>query len=304
MSIKIRTILVGGFGNQLFQLAYTFSQAEISEVELIYGLGDCTLGPDGMPLINSFLNLETPIFFREVPPSSLGKLLLNLNLRLRSGRYGSKLLNPRSALIRPFNFPLRIFINSKISNRISFLNQPEVFLGYFQSDCLVQESVELIRRLVKEPEQSPWIRQMKERAREEAPLIVHIRLGDYFDEVRFGVPERSYFAAAIETAWKTGRYEKIWIFSNDSEKALDYLPAWCFESCEIVLQPSGDTLETFEVMRAGNGYVISNSTYGWWAARLSLNRDAQVFVPDPWFKDLGYLQGIYPETWRRIPSGL
>jgi hypothetical protein len=304
MAVRNRIILVGGFGNQLFQVAYSLSQANISETEFIYGLGKCSLGLDGLPIVNSFLNLNNPRIFRKVSISFFGNILVALNLRLKSGRFGSKLLDPEYLVSRALSRIVGIFVNSIISNRITIFRTPKLSIGYFQSEALIGDGLKRIREVIKVRKQSAWLSNMVENSKADSPLIVHIRLGDYMEEDDFGIPRKSYFSEAIKLAWDSGNFNKIWVFSNNSERAFDFLPTWCLNYCVCIEEPSGDTLETFEIMRHGKGYVISNSTFSWWAARFSFNNDVQVFAPQPWFKNLCYLEGIYPEAWRKIPSGL
>jgi len=54
-------------------------------------------------------------------------------------------------------------------------------------------------------------------------------------------------------------------------------------------------------MRLGTGYVLSNSTFGWWAAYLARMEPKVVVVPDPWFKKIDEPLGLIPIGWTRIP---
>jgi hypothetical protein len=66
------------------------------------------------------------------------------------------------------------------------------------------------------------------------------------------------------------------------------------------MDSANDTpLETLEKMRLGAGYVLANSTLGWWGAYLSYNSNAQVISPNPWFKKLVEPNNLIPHNWIR-----
>jgi hypothetical protein len=50
-------------------------------------------------------------------------------------------------------------------------------------------------------------------------------------------------------------------------------------------------------MRRGAGYVLSNSTFGWWGAFLSKTGNPRVVVPKPWFVTLEDPRQLNPEFW-------
>jgi hypothetical protein len=63
-----------------------------------------------------------------------------------------------------------------------------------------------------------------------------------------------------------------------------------------------DTIFSFQVMRLGHDYIISNSTFSWWAAAMTLNQNARVCVPNPWFKALEPPSDMIPKEWIKIDA--
>jgi hypothetical protein len=55
-------------------------------------------------------------------------------------------------------------------------------------------------------------------------------------------------------------------------------------------------------MRYFSGYVISNSTFAWWAAFLRHNQEVPVYAPDPWFKMINDPKMLIPENWNKVSS--
>ncbi|NGX26938.1 MAG: hypothetical protein K940chlam6_00865, partial [Chlamydiae bacterium] len=67
---------------------------------------------------------------------------------------------------------------------------------------------------------------------------------------------------------------------------------------------SGDYIEDFYVLTFCKGFIISNSSFGWWAAWLSTFPDKKVIVPTPWFalpyKDKKICKDRFPKGWIKI----
>jgi hypothetical protein len=57
-------------------------------------------------------------------------------------------------------------------------------------------------------------------------------------------------------------------------------------------------------MRNMKGYVIGNSTFSWWAARLKYDHSAVVVAPVPWFKSMNDPEGLIPGDWITIEAEL
>jgi hypothetical protein len=303
MAKEIKVILAGGLGNQLFQLAGGISKAGDSNLEILFGITSCALGPDGFPIIKSYLKNDSQIRYRELRYFFLWKIIVNITLRIRGGHFGKIFLNFDSQLNQALTGIINLYVHGTSRSQEVSQGQLEVLVGYFQSEEFVGESVTRLRELATSDQESHWVKEMRLKSKIEFPLVVHVRLGDYLKEENIGVPTKLYFAAAIEKAWESGHYKKIWLFSNDNDTVIEFIPEWCIPFCEVIKHPNDDDLETFDVMRLGSGFVISNSTFSWWAARLAHDFEARVFAPYPWFANLSFLEGIYPNSWRKIPSG-
>jgi hypothetical protein len=62
--------------------------------------------------------------------------------------------------------------------------------------------------------------------------------------------------------------------------------------------------EVLKVMSLGKVFVISNSTFGWWAAYLAgfEHNDVRTYYPEPWFKEIPQPEGLFPSNWRSKPA--
>jgi hypothetical protein len=185
----------------------------------------------------------------------------------------------------------------KIAKLTTFLT------GYFQSYRWVEsrEVFEIMKNLQIRDNSEALIK-LRNLAKEDKPLVVHVRLGDYKSETTFGIPDRDYYWRAIHNLWETGRYNKIWVFTNEQELASDYLPNCLSEYFFWVDEVENSSAKTLEAMRLGYGYIIGNSTFSWWAAYISQSESPLVIAPCPWFKIQAEPKDIVPTTWRRLQA--
>jgi hypothetical protein len=176
-----------------------------------------------------------------------------------------------------------------------------VLIGYFQSfKWASNPSVlsELMRLEPKNPSQV--FMEFQKLVIEEKPVIVHIRLGDYLKEKGFGVPSKEYFAKALNTLWNEDKHRKIWLFSDRPTEAMENFPREFSSYVRLVEGAEMSSAENLQLMRHGHGYVISNSTFSWWGAFLTFNKDAKVVAPFPWFTNIREPLDLLPPHWERV----
>jgi hypothetical protein len=137
---------------------------------------------------------------------------------------------------------------------------------------------------LKPSSETAWLKEGILAAIEAKPLMVHIRLGDYVLDKRFGNVAEAYYAASIRLLRENGHRGPLWLFSDEPEKALEFLPLEERDRAKAIFPPHSerDPVTSLELMRYGEAYVLSNSTYGWWGASLAYSRTEEVCVPEPW----------------------
>jgi hypothetical protein len=158
----------------------------------------------------------------------------------------------------------------------------------YNSDFLSQKLSEQSLRLAKYIDQNN-------------PIILHVRAGDYLTlSDSIGVLTHEYFATVVKFfPWIRDR--KILLFTDDpsyAESVLDGLPIeYKFFEESLNIHP----MELISVMSGANDFVISNSTFSWWAARLSKQR-GQIIAPKQWFKARNQPLNLFPPNWNLIQS--
>jgi glycosyltransferase involved in cell wall biosynthesis len=306
--------LTGGLGNQLFQFAYGLAKSYETGLELVVDqtLGTPRRSQNGTPDIFCF-NLASNVIVNE----SLSTPFLNKKfysyLLSRGLKSNNGIINVRTRIIRffssiTFSLYFRTILHTQISTDLGYVNlrikqdSSTMAIGYFQSyqwvsDHRVLDSMKKIE-LKKE---SFIFKEYLSEISNTYNLFVHIRIGDYANEPSFGVLPTKYYISSIRKLMESSQFKRIWVFSDEPHKIKGYIPEEYSELTRVVSLDI-DSNETWELLRYGNGYVIGNSTYSWWAAMLSYNENPTVVAPNPWFASLKDPAYLIPPTWVEMKS--
>jgi hypothetical protein len=112
--------------------------------------------------------------------------------------------------------------------------------------------------------------------------------------------DKEYYRSALNLIQAKKQIDRIWLFSNEPEKAIEFVPTDYILRTEVVPDFGGSAGETLEAMRNANSYVIGNSTLGWWGAFLSYDESKVVVAPTPWSKFSPEPNMLIPPTWIRL----
>jgi hypothetical protein len=307
---------MGGLGNQLFQFAAGLAAAKNSTLIL-----DC--------------NLLTPRVNSMNEPEILG-FILPSNVKLfygKSNRFLRKLLNIslRLALKREFKMKqvskLSVFILRKLTNlvieaicsiryktfiRISVprnvgwdprenILERNFMYGYFQSYRWFDDGTTLEKmKLMPLKNGTIDLKEYEIRAKNDRPIVLHVRRGDYKLEKDLGLLDVLYYREALRILSRRNSSKVVWVFSDEPSEAkelLDNLDGYNFEFIE---EHSEDSCKTLEIMKLGHNFIIANSSFSYWAAILNRQSSANVICPDPWFRSESSPFEIAPKHWSEI----
>jgi len=305
--------LTGGLGNQLFQLAAGLSFFNGTGFAFEWGIGKPRLNAGGRPELTSFELPENVAFlpkkrFSWLMSKSTGYVLrMGISPRwYERNSLSKKIIGVLSEFVSASYF--REFRHTFYSENLGYTkdvpkDRSTFVIGYFQSHLYASSpSVKKLLRNLVVQRPHPEIQKYVDLSKEEHPLVVHIRLGDYKHEPGFGLLSQDYFDSLIQSELATGAYEKVWIFSDEPKLASNYLAAVDPSRVRMVEPADNSTATIFEIMRLGRGYIISNSSFSWWAAFLAHDSAAKVLAPNPWFKDIGEPEELIPMEWIRVPA--
>lgn len=134
----------------------------------------------------------------------------------------------------------------------------------------------------------------------DSPISLHVRRTDYVEKSQDHPPcSMEYY---IEALSHFGDERQVIIFSDDVN--------WCkeqelFSSDRFMISETNDNRYDLCLMTLCSDYIIANSSFSWWGAWLSHNKDPKVIAPTRWFGSTGYTashntEDIIPERWIKI----
>lgn len=188
-----------------------------------------------------------------------------------------------------FTFGFTPFGNSKTKEKI--------FAGHFESSKYFNEIKDILQEefTPKKPELEEN-KELYKIIRESNSVCVSIRRGDFLKEEHKGkhyicTPE--YFEKAITIIEEKIENPRFVIFSDDIHWVKDHM---VFPENTVFERGSDPVYEKLRLMYECKHFILSNSTFSFWAQYLSRNEDKFVVAPSRWQNE-GYTEDIYEDDW-------
>lgn len=304
--------LTGGLGNQLFQISNALRLKLDTNLLFTKNFGRPRLNNYGEAEIASFAlpfsheyttNAEAPYILRKVLGHTL-KISEHPIRYEKSALYFHFFRLFSSILTSIYYRKITIIKTTKdkiYSRRTKSFNY--LLLGYFQ--FMPRESGDSLKEVMGKIEILSKTEKLKSEisyALGRKILFVHVRLSDYLNEPDIGLLSSSYYNRAIQHYLKQIQIEEIWIFSDDHIMARKLLSIPGDVKTRFISEEEFSVAESFELLRCGSYYVLSNSTFGWWAAFLCKKENPVVIMPNPWFRNLNYSASLKIHNWEQIPA--
>lgn len=294
--------LQGGLGNNLFQIAAANSQNP-QKIRFVFWRGDAERL---IPICEQFSSQTSSEIY--ILNNSTVRRVLNRAMRNSITNYPQNKFKIHSIL----SLILRIYFTLAFKEKtiirfgedigwtpVDNKNQNSFLVGYFQSYKYLtwpSQQVDILQILPTLSEETT------KNAEQEAPLVVHVRLGDYRHEPDFGIPSASYYSNAIQELMGKCEFKKIWLFSDEPDAAIELIPAEYRQRVNVNEFRDLDAATTIATMNLGSAYVIGNSTFAWWGAFLGRNSGAPVIAPREWFASIEDPADLIPPNWiKRAP---
>jgi hypothetical protein len=179
---------------------------------------------------------------------------------------------------RGFKNGFPIELNSFISRRGLF-SPLFIFPGYFQSEQMFDQK-NLFDLKIKDKYKKEAEIFMKNRGKKKKKIFVHIRRGDYKNEIVFGEKDISlplkYYKNSISSFYDKGNPPLFIFMSND----LDFVEENFRDIKDKVISKEIDHVD-FAIMTLCDGGIMSNSTFSWWGAYFCRN-NKNLLAPRYW----------------------
>ncbi len=284
----ITHVMVGNLGNQLFQYAFLYSMLRTYSLDKIYiyfidSFGDCLASFNAnYGVISSYLSIKANMvakikFVRLL--KKIGKLALYTEAETEAFIQPIACKQAKKGILLAH----REFVDFEVKG------PPFISHGYFEDPRYFEPYREDLKILFtpKKPVLSknlPFISLI----RETNSFCVSIRRGDFLDAKlsNLNVCDVKYFSNAIQVIKQRVEKPVFFFFSDDI--------SWCKNNVFHMLNDhdnfyfeSGDDAgyEKLRLMYSCKHFVISNSTFSWWAQYLSRNEAKIVVAPKSWRKN-------------------
>lgn len=266
--------IAGGLGNQLFILAASWQQSTRLGVPLY--------------LDRSF---HTQPGTRPYELDTLGDLpamVLDDNSPWRSKRISAMRVVPVPLPRRPLRRRVHLERDgSRYDPRIDRIVPGTTLFGYFQSPKYFPNVADGMAALIADAPETPAEHALLEKVRADPRVGVHLRRGDYLDaaEDRRVISSSTYAIRARDLLRRLGIDHPLRIFSDSPDLVREELDG---VDADVEIFDDGGVLNsvnTLKAMSAGPAFVMSNSTFSWWAAWLLNRRERAggvIIAPRPW----------------------
>lgn len=261
--------LVGGLGNQMFQYAYAKALEDRGYVVKIDSYTVDMHQLHGGYQLGEY-NIDLPV-----------------STRAESARYHTN--NLIFKILRRLNFS-KIVTEKKLSFDEAYLNVRDgsYIIGYFQSEKYFKSIREtLLQQFSLTGDMSNYAQIIVSRIlRSNNSCSIHVRRGDYLSEKNIsfhGFCSLDYYKDAAQYMQEKEGDLIFFIFSDDV--------AWTRENLRmdhaVYVEDSEKRRphEDMYLMSLCNHHIIANSSFSWWGAWLSRNKNKTVIAPRKWFAD-------------------
>lgn len=305
----IELIIKDGLGNQLFEYAYARYLQEIYDEEMTINLHFQKNKDFRTFALNNFkLNDKVRILSNDEEENHMRlfkiRVLIANGIDVISWKLFSKkplgeakfIKRAKRGLYYTYN-PYTEYKTIKSTKTIKYV------FGNFQS-LKNFESIESILKnelVLKTPVQGK-VAEMCNRINDCNSVCVHVRRGDYLDTkwVNLQVCDYEYYLKAIELIKKDVQDPIFFVFSNSSEDIEWIKENYKFDANIIYVDLDNPDYEDFRLMNQCKYFILSNSTFCWWASYLAHNENKIVVAPSIWNKKVTQNKVIYLPSWRII----
>jgi len=275
--------LMGGLGNQLFQIFTTISYAIKANNDYCF-LNVKTLGGGGCTQRFTFWDT----LFQKIKPVLKEEL-------------------PQMAVIKEEGFAFKELPISILKNRDVCIH------GYFQSYKYIQEHFQLICKIL---EINKFKKQVVEKSGISKEVLnktisMHFRLGDYKQHTYFHpiMPSKYYLNSLtyIQSIYPEEAFQVLYFCE---EEDIESVEKTTIEQCkkqfpkyEFTLASSKmEDWEQMILMSECKHHIIANSSFSWWGAYFNKQTDKIVCYPSLWFQPTGNINtsDLCPPTWTKI----
>ena len=282
---------MGGLGNQMFQYALGRHLSLINKDKLKLDLS----GYNKQPSSDTLRNYELSIF--DIP-----KQIINIskNKLLTGNGWYHRILN-RLGLNYKYVKEKNKFFNKEILK----LNGNLYLNGYWQcEDYFKNIRKTLLKEFTVQSKLNKKNRLMLKRIKTASSVVIHIRRTDYVNSPKtnkyHGGCTLNYYKKAVKKIKNKIKNPVFFVFSDDIE--------WCRKNVKlggrvvfVNINNPKKGYEDLRLMKNCKHFITTNSSFSWWGAWLSENKNKIIIAPQDWFNYVNE-GSLIPKSWIRVKN--
>lgn len=285
--------LMGGLGNQMFQYASLRAFMLENKEKGTISLKGITNKTHNVYSLNYFnISDEVKVKEKETIKLKLTHYLYGFYcVFLIKKKNGFKIVEKIQPLINKFGIYCVPDGYIKLNNS---KNKNKTMVGYFQSTKYFDKYRDIIKRELKvkmpvSDRNKDTLKQIKD----SNSVCLHIRRGDYVG-TKHEVCNINYYLKAIKVMKGKVKDCKFFVFSDDIEWVKNNID---FNTEVIYVEGNNPNYEELRLMYSCKNFIISNSSFSWWAQYLCDNENRITIAPSRWFQNANQKSDIYQSDW-------
>lgn len=295
----------GGLGNQMFQYAFARTIQRKYGGKIIFDLHTFKNDSHRDFALHHFfsksdLNIEKPTLLKNFSLFALrviAKLLQLLFLKIIKNK------DKRLKLLTAIG----IFIqeDSKYSNHLFPISSPIKYISgnWMSEKYFLSIKDKLQEDFIVKTEISIRNKQVMAQIQNTNSVCVHIRRGDYLHSAwvdKLLVCDFEYYENALSLLDQSLVSPTFYIFSNTTEDIQWIKDNYKFSVPVLYVDLNNPDYEELRLMMNCKHFVLSNSTFSWWASYLSSHKNKMVVAPSKWNSGLWDVSDLYLPSWHII----
>ena len=281
--------LMGGLGNQLQQYAF---YRKLNKCGIEAKIDTSWYGADVQKNMAAPRTMEIKrlggIEFEEASSKEVARLIGDKSL---SGKFRRKMF-PNT--IKIFEENSRVFVPEFFDSVVVNRNIKDIYTkAHFACEYYYADILEDLRNEVSFPleqaSNSQQIKELAEKMSDTESVSIHIRRGDYLDDINAkyygGICTEEYYESAVKYLVENAGANRFFIFSDDKDYATDFAHRLMKKknseiTAEVIdINHGDDSMFDIYLMSRCRHNITANSTFSFWGARFNAYEDKIMIRP-------------------------
>lgn len=292
----------GGLGNQLFQFIIGYILAKKNKINLRINIASfntdhrqfmldrfpeiCKLNIPKIKYFNHFAKIYFYLYSKFLKILKILKVYKFVNYLF---------------FLEKNEFEKSPFIFNKDLLKKNFIKNITI-IGFFQSEKYFIYYKKIVLKLFKFPEiKNKFFQNYLDLIKNKNSVAIHIRRGDYLKpkpKSFHGILGENYYKKCISYVKRRVKNPIFFIFSDDIK--LVNKTFFFFNDEKFVFIDTKSSINDLNLMSNCKHFIIANSTFSWWGAWLSKNKNKIVCAPKKWVRAKISTPDIIPKSWIKI----